>query len=623
MKFYRIARLIAAFLFLLSFLSCHESRLRKALRYSGENREELERVIEYFSADPGDSLKLKAAIFLIENMPGHYSFFGEETAPFFEEMNTNYPGMQNHVRIALSCLPQYYVDPAGGSFEEDIKTIKSGFLIEHIEKCFDNHRAVPWGGDIPFDVFCKYVLPYRIDNEPLEEIISHTYRIPMDSMLQSIKDYNLSTFQAAGYLQNKIFTHSGVFRLRYMAGVSEIFDCLRDSYIAVAKNRSMSIPAAFDFTPHWPDRNGRHYWHRVIHPFLKSDTTKISDLTKFAKVYRISYHHNEIPEKDGENYIPELFRYPFHEDVTGEYAQTSDVTVKIGNIKGHRPKYAYLFVFNESQWKPVDWGRLKNGKALFEKTGRGNVYLPAYYVKDELFYAGYPFLLDGSGRIRHFVPDKSRQVSLRLNRKYPMHRDKLLWSASMQGVMVAASDDISFSKCDTLAFIDKERLDSQYDLNVNSEKAYRYLRLGRIASSRPVEIAELTLYDREGNIVPVESTNIIQRGMYENENMMFDNNPLSYIATRGYLYLDLGKPATVSGISIMTRNDDNYIVPGERYELLYMDMSGWVPVGAKTATDNVITFDGVPEGALYWLRNLTKGREERIFSYENGTQVWW
>ena len=27
--------------------------------------------------------------------------------------------------------------------------------------------------------------------------------------------------------------------------------------------------------------------------------------------------------------------------------------------------------------------------------------------------------------------------------------------------------------------------------------------------------------------------------------------------------------------------------------------------------------------ALLWLRNLTKGREERPFTYENGRQIWW
>ena len=43
---------------------------------SGENRGELEQVLAHYSHDPADSLKLKAAKFLIANMPGHYSYYG-------------------------------------------------------------------------------------------------------------------------------------------------------------------------------------------------------------------------------------------------------------------------------------------------------------------------------------------------------------------------------------------------------------------------------------------------------------------------------------------------------------------------------------------------------------------
>jgi len=34
-------------------------------------------------------------------------------------------------------------------------------------------------------------------------------------------------------------------------------------------------------------------------------------------------------------------------------------------------------------------------------------------------------------------------------------------------------------------------------------------------------------------------------------------------------------------------------------------------------------YRGVPKGALLWLRNLDEGEQERIFTYENGKQVWY
>ncbi len=66
-------------LFLLSSCSGNESEaLEQALQMAGDNRAELEKVLAHYSHAPADSLKLRAAVFLIENMPGHYSYDGDE-----------------------------------------------------------------------------------------------------------------------------------------------------------------------------------------------------------------------------------------------------------------------------------------------------------------------------------------------------------------------------------------------------------------------------------------------------------------------------------------------------------------------------------------------------------------
>lgn len=67
--------------------------------------------------------------------------------------------------------------------------------------------------------------------------------------------------------------------------------------------------------------------------------------------------------------------------------------------------------------------------------------------------------------------------------------------------------------------------------------------------------------------------------------------------------------------------DDNDVIIGQEYELLYWD-GKWVSLGRKTAEDYSLDYD-VPKNALLWLRNHTKGVEERIFTIDNGTQVWW
>lgn len=65
------------------------------------------------------------------------------------------------------------------------------------------------------------------------------------------------------------------------------------------------------------------------------------------------------------------------------------------------------------------------------------------------------------------------------------------------------------------------------------------------------------------------------------------------------------------------------IIQGTQYELLYWD-NIWVSVGEKIATENnKITFEGIPQGALLWIRSMDKSYQERPFLYKHGEQIWY
>ncbi|MCM1450358.1 MAG: hypothetical protein NC082_08445 [Clostridiales bacterium] len=50
----------------------------------------------------------------------------------------------------------------------------------------------------------------------------------------------------------------------------------------------------------------------------------------------------------------------------------------------------------------------------------------------------------------------------------------------------------------------------------------------------------------------------------------------------------------------------------------------WKSLGQKTASDISLVYDNVPEKALLLLRDLSKGKDERIFMIdETGRQEWW
>lgn len=79
----------------------------------------------------------------------------------------------------------------------------------------------------------------------------------------------------------------------------------------------------------------------------------------------------------------------------------------------------------------------------------------------------------------------------------------------------------------------------------------------------------------------------------------------------------------VHNLFLIPRTDDNYIHPGDTYELFYhAGFDGWKSLGRKTAESSSINYK-VPLNTVLWLKNHTRGREERPFTIQGDWQVWW
>ena len=116
-------------------------------------------------------------------------------------------------------------------------------------------------------------------------------------------------------------------------------------------------------------------------------------------------------------------------------------------------------------------------------------------------------------------------------------------------------------------------------------------------------------------------------GRYRLENM-FDGDVLTFYDHRlgdgGWGAVEFDEPQQISEGRFLPRNDDNFIRKGEQYELYYWDGGRFASIARmKGNREGVLYVDSVPTHALLLLRNHTKGQEERIFTYENGEQVWW
>ena len=130
-------KILWSIIFLL-FLSCNNiTQQEYALRSAGENRKELEKILNYYSQDPKDSLKYKAACFLIENMDSHFYFTGtqlEYKKQYYKILTeTDHWGGIVADSIDKVIMSKNIEEP---SFKRDIEEISFCYLIDNIEWAF-------------------------------------------------------------------------------------------------------------------------------------------------------------------------------------------------------------------------------------------------------------------------------------------------------------------------------------------------------------------------------------------------------------------------------------------------------------------------------------------------------
>lgn len=597
--------------------SPYSKRLEAVLEYSGDNRPELERVLEHYAHDAADSLKLAAAVFLIENMPGHYTLSSPMLDRYFEKLDS-VREIPCHARKLFQTFPMNRREYTGDAqVREDVKYIRADFLIHNIDLAFRQWETSPWLEGVDFQTFKEYLLPYRIANEPLDywrDSIGY-FQAQLEQKVNNLEDCRYSTSvlkkqfneYIPGYL-HKIPDE----RLR-----NTVIDCIPTAKMQSFIYRIIGIPSSIDFIPHYANRNGRHYWTLEMNP--KMHVTQLSQIVLYrgAKIYRQTYSHQPVFHARDNEYIPPFFLDPFHRDVTSEYLTTTDITLHFSqSIKN---KYAYLAVFNDLEWQPITGAGIKGGEVRFEALGRDVVYMPVYYDEYESMQPlAPPFIIYNDGTVEHLQVRKDSTQSIKMIRKYPESSGHEYWYRTLANVRIEASDNPEFKNADTV-YVNRKKLNSSYEnIPLATSPRKRYWRIAK-AYQANLQLAELHFYDNnlqeiKGKVMNIDSVRAAA---------LWDNNPLTN-ASVSWVGMDFGEAEQVAQVRLLPRNDANGIYPGNEYELFYYDFpKGWVSLGIKNPAGNEVEYEKVSAGTLYWLRNLTTGKEERIFTWEDGQARFW
>ena len=223
-------------------------------------------VIEHYRAD-NNPLKLKAAIFLLDNLKDRYAIVGERYEKYVDTIKKYYQNPDTlHAKILLLREVHYQEE-----IVKDIDVLTPGYLIENIDRAFDAWEKAGWKDQVSFNDFCEYILPYRINNEPLE---NWRKEVTLDTLSKIIKD-TLATFSdlvdATTYLSIEQSKIKKRFKVRWGVNSTNIPDlpysvidilttgtCTNLTQYNLFGCRNVAIPIANDFTPHWGDNTSGH-----------------------------------------------------------------------------------------------------------------------------------------------------------------------------------------------------------------------------------------------------------------------------------------------------------------------------------------------------------------------------
>jgi len=162
---------------LLLICSCsvpRENGLERVLKSAGDNRNQLEYVLHYYSTYAGDSLKYKAATYLIENMEYHYTFLLDDFAK--KKLSAMEFSIDSLTKVFASLKDSSVYKQKDSLYKklevfykkiypskiEDAKIIKAKYLIENIEHSFKVWTEQSWAQHFPLMIFANIFFRTRL-----------------------------------------------------------------------------------------------------------------------------------------------------------------------------------------------------------------------------------------------------------------------------------------------------------------------------------------------------------------------------------------------------------------------------------------------------------------------------
>jgi len=416
-------------------------------------------IIEHFSKQE-DKTKTEAAEFIAENAVDFQHTKGSLLNKFdlffqhLDSLNKNNISKKAD-RKSLKLLPE--IEMLWDSIQKSIKredysslkkvhdfdALPSEYFINNIELAVKEWKENPWSHHVSYKDFCEYILPYKVYDEQPEN-----WRQYFLDRYSKVKDtiHSSNPVYVADIINKDIekwFKFSTLFyEYPFDMGLDRLIQgqvggCKHMVTVTAYANRALGIPCAVDFAPHYGNRSLGHNWLVVFDrnmnaiPYNGASSEwlnmgyvfhKQTTNVKIPKIYRrmFSTQKNNFDSLINQtDYTPQFFLHKHLIDVTKDYMPVSTVTLQTSGKMPSDKKLAYLCIFNNKTWVPVEWGEVRNGKVTYENMGQDIVYLPVYYMYDQMIPFSEPIILTKEGIVLPIKKYKGKAQSAKLFYKYP------------------------------------------------------------------------------------------------------------------------------------------------------------------------------------------------------------
>lgn len=558
----------------------------------------------------------------------------------------------------------------------DADIITPRFLIRHIDHAFKVWRSSPFARDLSFDDFKEYILPYRaiegygfnMTGRKYGELFDKYVRSDTASSVRNaIQAYNQAIYWLRGMNGNtKREGKGGIYDL-YTHGKH---DCVDVASYGCNILRACGMPVVVEYNICYRNLSGRHYhccvWNNDKGQWetFNAESSLPGDgdwafsetMNVFRQLYGAQRNTPYFLRNTGEP-IPPLLENPCIVDVTSRLRTTTSITLPMTKETNNRLAYLATFSREFGGTLPVTWGVIDHTShtVTFENVVPDAIYFPVYYEGTLLVPFGTPFSVSlpkasDEKSVVSPIPftDYSGKdcdtLSLTLTRKFPRKPNMIRVSEELIGSRILGANKRDFSDAVTLLTLKKPLPPCFVDYPLERTGRYRYYRFQASTEHPHANISMLEWIteskygyenvlppSRPHILVPSDTLKLKEEGrlvkLLDDESWEkmswkaeYDGNMQTAPGAYPNITLWLKEPQVVTRVRMAPKNADNGIQGGDRFQLLYWE-GDWRSVGIVRADYEYVTFQNIPKGKLYWLRNLDRGQEEMPFVIDDGKQV--